>query len=78
MAERKVLWVSPDATAWTVKWEGGAVESRQPTQTAAISVARGIVRSLPAGQVSQIKVQRPDGTIREEWTYGKDPYPPVG
>jgi hypothetical protein len=78
MAEGRVLWVSPDGTRWKVKWEGDGVDSYHDTQTAGIARARAIVRSNPAGYVRQIKVQRPDGTIREEWTYGKDPYPPAG
>ena len=78
MAERKRLFVSPEGARWKVQWEGGTVDGRYDTQAAAISRARAIVRSLSAGSISQIVVQRPDGTIREEWTYGKDPYPPVG
>ena len=78
MADRKRLFVSPDGTQWKVQWEGGNVDSRHPTQGAAITRARAVVKSLGAGAVSQILVQRPDGQFREEWTYGKDPYPPPG
>ncbi len=78
MAARRRIFVSPDGARWKVQWEDGAVDTYQPTQSAAISIARGLVRALAAGQVSQIIVKRPDGTFREEWTYGKDPYPPVG
>ncbi len=79
MAERKRLFVSPDGALWQVQWEGGKVESRgHVTQALAIAKARAIVRSLPAGACSQIIVQRPEGKIREEWTYGKDPFPPPG
>lgn len=73
-----VLWVSPDGGQWKVQWERGDVISRHSTQTDAIAAARKIVRDNPPEHVRQIKVQRPDGTIREEWTYGKDTYPPPG
>jgi hypothetical protein len=56
----------------------GQIINRHATQAAAISGAKAVVRGLPAGQCSQIVVQRPDETIRTEWTYGKDPHPPVG
>ncbi len=78
MAEHKRLFVSPDGGRWKVQWEAGRVDGHHATQTAAISRARAIVRSLPSGACSQILVQRPDGTWREEWTYGRDPYPPPG
>lgn len=41
-----------------------------PTQTSAIQAARGIARAI---QPSQVVVQRPDGRIRTEHTYGSDP-----
>jgi hypothetical protein len=78
MADRMRLFVSSDGAQWKVQWEGGKVDSHYNTQAAAISAARAVVRSLPAGHCSQIVVQRPDGTFRTEWTYGQDPYPPVG
>lgn len=78
MAQHGRLFVSPDGLNWKVQWEGGQVDSRHPTQVAAIGRARAVVRSLPPGTCSQILVQRPDGTWREEWTYGRDPYPPPG
>ena len=73
-----VLWVSPDSGNWKVQWEGGNKISSHETKDAAISAARKIVRDNPAGYVRQIKVQRADGTIQTEWTYGTDPYPPKG
>ena len=30
------------------------------------------------GQLSQVLVQGEDLLFRTEWTYGQDPYPPVG
>lgn len=78
MSQRARLFVSPDGQRWKVQWEGGQLDGHYQTQDAAISRARAVVRSMPAGACSQIQVQRPDGTWREEWTYGRDPYPPVG
>ena len=59
MAARRKLYVSPDGQRWKVQ-EGGAAESYHPTQTAAISRAKTIVRSLPPDEISQILIQRPD------------------
>jgi hypothetical protein len=78
MAQRNRLFVSPAGSRWKLQWEGGQVDSHHDTQGAAITRARAVVRSLPPGSCSQILVQRPDGTWREEWTYGRDPYPPPG
>jgi predicted regulator of Ras-like GTPase activity (Roadblock/LC7/MglB family) len=78
MASRTRLWVSPDGSLWKVHYEEGQVISRHPTQAAAMSQARATVKTLGAGSISQIMIQRPDGRIRLEWTYGKDPFPPVG
>jgi hypothetical protein len=48
------------------------------TQAEAIRVARQHVASLALGTLSQILVQKDDGTFREEWTYERDPFPPRG
>lgn len=48
------------------------------TQTEAIRVAKEHVAYWSAGTLSQILVQRDNGLWREEWTYGRDPYPPRG
>lgn len=68
------FFVSPDGGRWKVTQEGGTVLSRHDTQAAAIVAGRRIARDAQG----QLLVQRPDGTFRTEWTYGKDPYPPVG
>jgi hypothetical protein len=78
MADRERLFVSPAGMLWKVQWEGGRIDNHYQMQEAAISRARTLVGSLPAGTCSQILVQRPDGQFRTEWTYGKDPFPPVG
>lgn len=48
------------------------------TQYEAIKIAKNHVSDLPEGILSQIIIQKSDGTFREEWTYGKDPFPPRG
>lgn len=48
------------------------------TQTEAIRVARQHVAGYPEGTLSQILIQTVDGRWREEWTYGRDPFPPRG
>ncbi len=73
-----VLWVSPDGERWKVQWEKGDLVGHHSTQTDAIAAARAFVHDEPTGTIRQIRVQRPDGTIREEWTYGTDPNPPAG
>ena len=75
---RKTLYVSPSGTQWKVHWQGDSAGDIYQLKETAIREARKKVAALPAGTVSQIRVQRADGTFQDEWTYGKDPYPPVG
>lgn len=72
------IWVSPDGDKWKVHWQGGGVIAYCSTQTEGISKARQTVRAYPKGEVHQVFVQRPNGEIRTEWTYGVDPFPPPG
>jgi hypothetical protein len=74
----KNIWVSPDQGNWKVQWEKGDFISIHFTKEIALSAAKAQVRSFPKGEVTSIIVQDADGEIRTEWTYGKDPYPPVG
>lgn len=75
---RRVLYVSPSGNQWKVHWEHQHDGSHFNLKSDAIRYARQIVHQYPLGYVSQIKVQRGDGTFQTEWTYGHDPYPPVG
>jgi hypothetical protein len=70
-----VYYVSPDGEKWKVTKQGGTVISRHETQRAAI---RAAIDEAHANPPSQVRVQRPDGEFRTEWTYGQDPYPPAG
>lgn len=44
------------------------------TQSEAIDAGRTIAQN----QQSELKIHRPNGQIREGWSYGNDPYPPKG
>lgn len=77
MAKRQVYWVSPNQqNRWAVKKQDG----KKPIQTFekksdAIARAKELAKSQTLGQV---KIQKRDGSIQTEYTYGKDPYPPKG
>lgn len=74
----RTLWVSPSGTNWRVHWEKESNGSTYTTKAMAIQEAKRIVRSLPAGSATSIRVQLANGQIQTEWTYGKDSYPPKG
>lgn len=74
---RLIIYVLSHGAKWKVKCDH-CIEGTHETQRGAIKVARDHVASLPAGTLSQILVQGDDGKYREEWTYGRDPYPPRG
>ena len=69
--KRTVLWVSPGDDGWKVKKQGaGRASSIHKTKEEAVKRAK----ELAKGQMlSQVKVQKRDGTIEKEWTYGEDP-----
>ena len=71
---RKVYRVVPNGTNWQVK-HNGQVLSNHTLKANAIDAGR---RVAIANQPSQLVVHRADGTIETEYTYGNDPYPPVG
>lgn len=73
-----VLYVSPSGTNWKVHFQHETSGETFPLKVDAIAHARSIVRKNEKGKITQIKVQRADGTFQIEWTYGVDPYPPVG
>jgi hypothetical protein len=75
---RNKLYVLSHGTQWRVKCDHCALDRVVSTQAEAIRIAREHVAGLPAGTLSQVLVQGQDGKFREEWTYGKDPYPPKG
>ena len=63
---------------WKIKHNG---QHSRPyaTQAEAIKSAIDEAHSVhKEGGLSQVLVQGEDLQFREEWTYGKDPYPPPG
>ena len=68
---RTVFWVSPHDDGWKVQREGASQASNVlATKLEAIERGRELAK---ANQPGQLIMQRADGTIEEEWTYGDDP-----
>ena len=74
MTARKVFRVVPDGNYWRVR-HGGTTLATSYTKDDAITKGRSYAI---ANQPSQLVIHRANGTIETEWTYGDDPYPPVG
>lgn len=74
---RKVIRVLSHGVMWKLQCEH-CKDQLTITQAEAIKQARQHVASLKPGELAQILVQRDNGQWREEWTYGKDPFPPRG
>jgi len=73
---RKTYWVSPDGDKWKVKVEGGERATRVfDTKDEAIHHAVELARNA---MPSQVLIQKQDGQIQDERTYGDDPFPPRG
>jgi hypothetical protein len=71
---RKIYWVVPDGSMWSVKHEGVVLSSHY-TKAAAVEAGRTVAkRNAP----SQLRVMKADGTFDYEYTYELDPYPPSG
>ena len=72
MAERKRVWVSPDGEGgWNVKTQGvSRAAGNFEDKVDAIERAKEIAQS---GSLGQVLIQKRDGTIQTEHTYGKDP-----
>lgn len=71
MGQKPTRHVVPASGVWKVKTEGASrAMSVHATQTEALAAAAAAARASGAGSVV---VHRPDGTIREERTYGPDP-----
>lgn len=75
---RKIIYVTSHGTKWKVQCDHCTDEPIKDTQAEAIKAAKKQVADLPAGTLSEIRVQGKDGKWQTEWTYGKDPYPPPG
>jgi len=76
MSKRQTFHVVPAKDGWNVKREG----AQRPAKTFdikkdAVDFGRRAAQHQPLGQ---LKIHKKDGTIQEERTYGKDPFPPKG
>ena len=60
---------------WMITY-GVRVAGPYSTQREAIRSTVDAANQAAGG--AQVLVQETDGTLRAEWTYGKDPYPPPG
>ena len=71
MAKRTVVYVSPDKRegGWNVS-ESGGPKTHIKTKEPAIDVATSIAKAAPLGQV---KIQKENGHLQTEYTYGEDP-----
>jgi hypothetical protein len=76
MGKREKFHVAPDRDRWKVQREG----AKRPIKTfknkkSAVDFGRKVTKNQPLGQ---LKIHKKNGTIQEERTYGKDPFPPKG
>jgi Uncharacterized protein conserved in bacteria (DUF2188) len=75
MPKRETRDVEPRANQWAVQREGAArANSLHDHQDDAIKRAIELARRADG----QLRVKGKDGQIRDERTYGNDPYPPAG
>lgn len=72
---RKRYDVSPDGEDWKLT-SGGRTVRRFDTKEPA--VREGAKQARGERGESQLVIHRKDGTIEDERTYRKDPYPPKG
>jgi len=72
MSERKRVWVSPDGDGgWNVKTQGASRAAANFEDKAdAIDKAKEIAKNAPLGQII---IQKRNGEIATEHTYGQDP-----
>lgn len=74
MKSRNIIRVLPNNGDWKVTYNGSFYSSHI-LKSAAVDKGTLLAKSnLP----SQLIIHRADGTIETEYTYGSDPYPPVG
>ena len=69
---RKKVWVSPDGDGgWNVKTQGASrAAGNFDDKTDAVDRAKAIAKNSPLGQVM---IQKRNGEIETEYTYGQDP-----
>lgn len=76
MSARTKFHISPDGANWKFQKEGTSRPSKVfDNKSDAVSQGTGIAKKQGH---SQVIIHKKDGTIQEERTYDKDPYPPKG
>jgi hypothetical protein len=75
MPDNNVYDVAPGDKGWGLE-RRGAQRASGRFDTKAEAVERG--RELASKQKGRLVIHKQDGTIQEERTYRKDPYPPKG
>jgi hypothetical protein len=73
--DKNVYDVSPGKDGWEVE-RRGAQRASGRFDTKQEAVQRG--RELAEARGGRLVIRKQDGTIQEERTYRKDPYPPQG
>ena len=76
--KRNVVFVSPNNKrgGWDVKKQGAKRASKHfGTKKPAIQHGKNIAKSSELGQ---LKIQKQNGKMQTEYTYGDDPHPPKG
>jgi Uncharacterized protein conserved in bacteria (DUF2188) len=69
------IHIVPHNGVWAVKVEGNSTPiSVHNTQGGAINAGKPVAQS----HSTELVIHRPNGQIREAWSYGNDPYPPQG
>lgn len=72
---KKHYHVTPRGDGWAVQGTGNErASSLHSTQSEAIDAGRQLAQQAQ----SELRIHRPDGRIREGWSYGNDPHPPKG
>jgi len=72
MPNRKKVWVSPDGNGgWNVKTQGAKrAAGNFENKNDATAIGKRIAKNAPLGQII---IQKQNGIIQTEHTYGKDP-----
>ncbi|MCM3883668.1 DUF2188 domain-containing protein [Frankia sp. R82] len=71
MANHKVYQIVPSGGWWQIRHENSFISTHR-IKDEAIAVGQKIAIGK---QPSHLVVQRADGTVETEWTYGDDPVP---
>ncbi|WP_371781776.1 DUF2188 domain-containing protein [Streptosporangium subroseum] len=66
--------VVPGGTLWKVTHKQSMLSTHYTKAAAVVSGREAAKANMP----SQLVIHKQDGTFEEEFTYGNDPYPPVG